>query len=190
MVKKVIKYVIIIGVLFNLLFLAGGMVYSKYNIGAENFNKLLMLYQMADLAEKASNGSANTDQTTGPNSAHQPGNSGNAPQNPTGDASGGTPLPGNLEELTPAEQEQVITNINEQISKPIEKKDMLSVGVVLMRKLSRDEINWLYQVGTSGNPKAEDLKKAKDLLQTRLSNDELKSFEAMAAKYGKNVKLN
>ncbi len=180
------KLFIIIGVSINLLLFGGLFINKMLTTATENFDKMAMLYDLVEQVEQQQSG---TNQPIGSNNVAGT-NTGNK-NNPSSTgilSSNSAELPP-LENMTEAEKEQAVQQINESVQKPVEKKDMLSAGAILMKRLSMQEINWLYKVGNSPKKDPEEVKKAKELLQSRLTPEDLEALKEMGSKYGKNISL-
>lgn len=99
----------------------------------------------------------------------------------------------NPERKQPNQQEnvnnaEILTAIQGQIGQPIEKMDILKAGAIILRKLSAKEINFLFSMSNKKSTK-EELKKAREILFSKLDEDELNSLRALGQKYGKPLKI-
>lgn len=88
---------------------------------------------------------------------------------------------------SPPSQTEIIDSVQNQVTKPIEKTDILKAGMIIMRKLETDEINFLYHVGTKSERTPEEIAQAKEILTSKLTAEERDTLYNMGLKYGKNL---
>jgi hypothetical protein len=60
---------------------------------------------------------------------------------------------------------------------------MLRVGLILVRRLDRDEIKYLYNVGRRGTYTESEVNQTRRILTARLNKDDMKVMQEMAEKY-------
>ncbi len=110
------------------------------------------------------------------------------PERPV-DGSGSMPQqqsPSSSEKGT-VEQDDIVKGVQQKVSRPIEKKDLIKAGLIIIRKLSWSEIEYMYDVGTKDSMTTAELKEVHRILRARLSNDEIKVMQDLGRKYGKNL---
>ena len=86
-------------------------------------------------------------------------------------------------------QQDIASGIEQKLGRPLEKKDLLNAGMIVMRKLTWDEITFLYNTGKKSNPSSAELKQAREILKGKLSSDELVTLKALGGKYGQSLKF-
>ncbi len=108
------------------------------------------------------------------------------------DTDSGKPLsPG---EFTPEREEpgtlgrnDIISGVQKQIEQPIDKKDLVKAGMIVLRRLDWSEIEYLYRTGSKAEISDAELKKIHKVLRSRLNSDEIKVMQELAHKYGKDL---
>ena len=119
--------------------------------------------------------------------AHRPGN------DDTGSAPGpSTPPP----DTAPGDQtaggqsdREIAAAVQEKLDRPLEKKDLLKAGLIILRKLDKEEINYLYRVGTQDSCTREELRRVREILLGKLSPQEISTLKEIGAKYGKQLRI-
>ena len=87
------------------------------------------------------------------------------------------------------EQDDIVKGVQERVSRPIEKKDLFKAGLIIIRRLSWSEIEYMYDVGTKGSMTTAELKEVHRILRDRLSSEEIKVMQDLGKKYGKNLEF-
>jgi hypothetical protein len=114
----------------------------------------------------------------------------------SGSASSQQPPAGKDEPLPPqssssssgkVEKDDIVKGVEQRVSRPVEKKDLFKAGLIIIRKLSWDEIEYMYDVGTKDSMSAAELKEVHRILRLRLSADEIQVMQELGRKYGKNL---
>jgi len=103
----------------------------------------------------------------------------------------GVPAPGvALEDRTggPSDYE-IAAAVQKKIDHPLEKKDLLKAGLLILRKLDSEEIGYLYRVGTKDSYTKEELHRARQILLGKLSPQEIGTLKEIGAKYGKQLRI-
>lgn len=89
----------------------------------------------------------------------------------------------------PSSSNQVIANsVQEQLDKPIEKSDLIEAGIIILSKLSQEEINFMFGFSDKSYSN-EDLKAARAILLSKLSEKEIRTLRALGQKYGKKLEI-
>lgn len=87
------------------------------------------------------------------------------------------------------EQDDIVKGVQQKVNRPIEKKDLFKAGLIIIRKLSWSEIEYMYDVGTKGSMTTAELKEVHRILRDRLSSEEIKVMQDLGRKYGKNLEF-
>lgn len=87
------------------------------------------------------------------------------------------------------EQDDIVKGVQQRVSRPIEKKDLFKAGLIIIRRLSWSEIEYMYDVGTKGSMTTAELKEVHRILRDRLSSEEIKVMQDLGKKYGKNLEF-
>lgn len=85
------------------------------------------------------------------------------------------------------EQDDIVKGVQQKVSRPIEKKDLFKAGLIIIRKLSWPEIEYMYDVGTKDSMTSAELKEVHRILRARLSSEEIQVMQDLGRKYGKNL---
>lgn len=85
--------------------------------------------------------------------------------------------------------ENLVTHVQKKIGQPIEKKDVLIAGLILMRKLSTEDISYLSKVAMKDSYSQEDYRKSQEILLQKLSADDIAALKKLGRKYGSEVKI-
>jgi len=89
------------------------------------------------------------------------------------------PVPSNTE---------IVGSVQQQVDKPIEKSDLLEAGLIVIRKLSPDEINFMF--GFSDNSyTTEELTEVRKVLLSKLNDKDIKTLRSLGQKYGKKLDI-
>lgn len=76
----------------------------------------------------------------------------------------------------------IAREVEARVDRPVDKTDLMRVGLILVRRLDRSEINYLYNVGKKGSYTAAEVAKTREIL-TKLTPRDRKVLEEMAEKY-------
>ncbi len=85
------------------------------------------------------------------------------------------------------DQDDIVKAVERRVNKPIDKNDLFKAGLIIIRKLSWSEIEYLYDVGTSESISSAELKEVHRILRSRLSAEDIKVMQELGGKYGKNL---
>ena len=122
---------------------------------------------------------------TGENSITAPGAESNSNQEnrPAGKdyATGKKPTPSASDLIL---DEGIEAIIQSKLNKPIERKDKIKVALILIKRLSVDDITYFYDLITLGNYTNEDLRHARNILSANLNNEDQETLRIIAEKYG------
>lgn len=83
----------------------------------------------------------------------------------------------------------IANDVQKKISRPIEKKDLVKAGVIILRKLNSEEINYLYKIGKKDNYSREEYLHARDILLNKLSSEDIDTLQELGMKYGKDLNI-
>jgi hypothetical protein len=86
-------------------------------------------------------------------------------------------------------KDDIVSGVQQQVSRPIEKKDLLKAGLIIIRKLSWEEIEYMYEVGTKASISSAELKEVHRILSSRLSEEEIQVMMELGRKYGKDLEF-
>lgn len=75
------------------------------------------------------------------------------------------------------------------VGRPIDKEDMVKAGIIILKRLSNEEISYLYQVGRKGSMTANERAKAHAILSSKLTEDDVKTLKELGAKYGRELSI-
>lgn len=81
---------------------------------------------------------------------------------------------------------KIAATIQQRIGSTIDTTDLLKAGFILMSKLSKDEINFLFGLSNKTYTN-EELNEVRTLLLTKLSAQDIETLKALADKYDKNL---
>jgi len=76
-----------------------------------------------------------------------------------------------------------------KIGQPIEKIDVLKAGVILMRKLSTEDISYLSKVARKGSYSQEEYQHSQEILLSSLSVEDINALKKLGKKYGSELKI-
>lgn len=93
-----------------------------------------------------------------------------------------------LNPLSPG-QSKLAAEIEARVQRPVDRKDLLKAGIILMGSLSREELDYVYQVGRKSQPSKEEMLKVREILLTNLSAEDIAALRALGDKYGKNLRI-
>ena len=79
--------------------------------------------------------------------------------------------------------ENIARDVQARVNRPVEKTDMLRVGLMLIKRLDRNEITYLYNVGKKGTYTPAEVSKTRQILTTKLTEHDMKMLQEMAEKY-------
>jgi len=172
---------ITVGILINVMLCLGLYVNYKLDHIVAGLNKPGVTYKdTSSLPDDAANGS----------SADRPGSSATLPSGKTNNSSGtstqnnSSSSPGKISQ--PSTQD-IASGVQQKLGQPVEKKDLIKAGMIIMRKLNWDEITFLYNAGSKAQPSTDELKQAREILKGKLSAEELGTLQALGGKYGQSL---
>lgn len=108
---------------------------------------------------------------------------------PSGSGKDSNKLPTAGVKVDNPQAQDIAGGVQEQINKPLEKKDLLNAAVIILKKLSWDEIEYLYQSGSKASRTAEEERKIRSILLAKLSPEDTKVLRELGAKYGKKLEI-
>jgi len=74
--------------------------------------------------------------------------------------------------------------IQNRLDKPIERKDKIKVALILLKRLSTEDIIYFYDLITLGEYSDKDIRRAQNILTDKLNEDEIATLKSMTKKYG------
>ncbi|MGI6453713.1 MAG: hypothetical protein ACOX0E_09660 [Syntrophomonadaceae bacterium] len=83
--------------------------------------------------------------------------------------------------------DQIIEVIREKLGTEVDKNDLFQAGSIILKKLSSEEISYVFQVGRKDKRSPEEMAKVKEILQDKLTSEEIKILQDLGVKYGKNL---
>lgn len=88
---------------------------------------------------------------------------------------------------TPANSE-IANTVQQEIGSSVATTDLFKAGFIILRKLSKDEINFLFGFSDKTYTN-EELKEVRSLLLSKLSAEDIKTLRTLGAKYGKKLDI-
>lgn len=88
-----------------------------------------------------------------------------------------------------AEQQRLAAEIEARVNRPVSRKDLVKAGIILVGSLSRDELNYVYQVGRKPQPSKEEMIKAREILLNKLSAEDIATLRALGGTYGRSLRI-
>lgn len=100
-----------------------------------------------------------------------------------------SPSPNSTSNSNDSLNQDIARDVQNKIGRPIEKKDIIAAGKIIIKNLSLEEINYLYKVGKKDSYTKEELRKTRQILTTNLSAEEIKVLRSLGGKYGKALRV-
>ncbi|MDD4548887.1 MAG: hypothetical protein PHT79_03910 [Syntrophomonadaceae bacterium] len=97
--------------------------------------------------------------------------------------------PGAVKNPQGKQDNEIVRSVQSKLDRPVEKKDLLKAGVIILRKLDTDEIQFLYNVGKSSSPTREELILSREILLGKLTSEEINTLRQLGGKYGKSLRI-
>lgn len=121
------------------------------------------------------------------------GNQGSVKPGEGGTASQGSPtapgqVPAGTAGTKPANTE-IANSVLDKVNQPVEKTDLVKAGLVILKRLSSEEISYLYRVGNSKHQTHDELVRTREILLTKLSPEDIEVLQALGKKYGKDLRI-
>lgn len=88
-----------------------------------------------------------------------------------------------------SEQERIAAEIESRINRPVNRKDLLKAGLILMGSLSREELNYIYQVGRNPHPSKAEMIEAREILLNNLSAQDIAALRQIGSNYGMSLRI-
>ena len=79
--------------------------------------------------------------------------------------------------------------VQQKLDRPLDKKDLLQAGMVILRKLSSEEISYIYNIGIQDHYAREELWHIREILLAKLSPGDIRTLKEIGAKYGKQLRI-
>lgn len=80
-------------------------------------------------------------------------------------------------------------DLQEKVGQPIAKLDLLKGSIILMQKLSPEEIKYLSQVAKKDSYTPEEYARSKEILMNKLDNEDINMLKKIGKKYGSDLKI-
>lgn len=185
-----VKWFIAIGILLNVILCAGFYLNYRLDQLVASLNRPGVLFSEAQsdplgddgLGNGANGGSGSSDWNTSWGDG-----SGNQIDGSAAPGSGGSSSSDG--EVSQSSNTQIANGVQQQINKPIEKIDLLKAGMVIMRKLSWEETQYLYQSGSKDTHSVDELKETRRILLDKLTPEDVQTLRELGAKYGKTLNI-
>lgn len=87
------------------------------------------------------------------------------------------------------QENEIVRSVQSKLDRPVEKKDLIKAGVIILRKLDTDEIQYLYTVGKKGSPTREELIRSREILLNKLTSEDINTLRQLGGKYGKSLRI-
>lgn len=88
-----------------------------------------------------------------------------------------------------SEKEAIVNDVQQKINRPIEKTDLIKAGVIILRKLNAEEINYLYKLGQKDSFNRKEYLQARGILLKKLSAEDINTLRELGQKYGKELNI-
>lgn len=85
--------------------------------------------------------------------------------------------------------QEISDAVQEKVDQPLEKKDLLRAGLIILRKLDKEEIGYLYRTGTKDSYTREELQHVRKILLGKLTAQEIETLKEIGDKYGKKLRI-
>ena len=92
-------------------------------------------------------------------------------------------------DLSSTGNESLVTDLQNKVGQPIEKIDMLKASMILMRKLSAEDISYLSKVAMMNSYNQEDYQHSQEILLNKLSTEDINTLKKLGRKYGKELNI-
>jgi hypothetical protein len=79
--------------------------------------------------------------------------------------------------------------LQDKLDRPLEKKDLIQAGLIILGKLDKEDINFLFQVGNQDSYTKEELLRVRRILLAKLTSKEIHTLKELGAKYGKELRI-
>ncbi|MDD3890177.1 MAG: hypothetical protein PHR65_09710 [Syntrophomonadaceae bacterium] len=185
--KKKYKVFIAVGIMVNVVLCLGLYVNHKLDnmvasLNRSGFISTEGLSQPSDLAPDPS--------VSLPGNSGSVGNSGGngytyTPETPETPEPSETPSAPN----TQPSQLDITSGVQQKLGQPVEKKDLIEAGMIIMRRLNWDEITFLYNAGKKSEQTPEEVQQAREILRAKLTAEELATLKALGSKYGQSLRF-
>lgn len=93
------------------------------------------------------------------------------------------------EKVESASKGDIASGVQNKISRPIEKTDLLKAGVIILRRLNSEEISYLYHVGSQPSYTHEEYLQVHKILEAKLSDEDVVTLKELGKKYGKTLNV-
>ncbi|MGE5458878.1 MAG: hypothetical protein ACM3NJ_00350 [Methanobacterium sp.] len=100
---------------------------------------------------------------------------------PSGNASSGT--------VQNNDQGDIVNGVQNKLNRPLEKKDVLKAGLIIIRRLNSSEISFLFRVGSKNSYTQEEFDQVRSILRTKLTNEDIAVLKELGRKYGKELRV-
>ncbi len=186
------KIFISVGIILNILLCSGFYLYYRLDQVVTSLGQPGILFREAQLSPNVDNEfSADTidDNMPGDDDRSSDTYSGSITYNAGEDYSQPVQMdgygPGSVESRP--SNDQIISDVQNKVGRPIEKKDLIRAGLIILRRLDMDEISFLYQAGKKDTHSPEEMQQARKILLDKLTSEDINILKELGSKYGKEL---
>lgn len=90
--------------------------------------------------------------------------------------------------VAPTTNAAKVDTIQQELGKPVNMTDLLNASFIILKKLDKNEINFLFGFSNDTYTK-EDLENVRSLLLSKLTADDIKTLRTLGQKYGKKLEI-
>lgn len=90
--------------------------------------------------------------------------------------------------ITPIPNTTLANTVQQEVGKPIETADLFQAGFIVLKKLGKDEINFLFGFSHKSYTN-EELVEVRRLLLSKLNDQDINTLRALGQKYGKKLEI-
>lgn len=88
-----------------------------------------------------------------------------------------------------AGSKNLINDVQKKVGQPVEKLDIIKASVIIMSKLSAEDISYLTKVAMKDSYTQEDYQHSQEILLKKLSAEDIDTLKKLGEKYGKDLKI-
>ena len=85
--------------------------------------------------------------------------------------------------------ENLVNDVQNKVGQPVDKIDLLKASMIIMRKLSAEEISYLSKVAMKDAYSQEDYQQSQEILLNKLSAEDINALKKLGKKYGKDFEI-
>lgn len=83
----------------------------------------------------------------------------------------------------------IVNGVQQKVDRPIDNKDLIKAGLIVLQRLDSDEIAYLFRVGSQDKYTKEDLQQVQKVLKTKLTDEDIAVLKELGEKYGKKLQV-